>query len=248
MQHGQVLESHWIVRVSAVHPGTYAPQTGPPGAPTARRIRACLARSMRTMRRADTKPGQASLAMTYRARSNFRQRHLAAHRVSQTQLPSPPAPNARWDRAHQQQRRRHASRNHPERPTARVCGGSFCAGGAAPQELCTPGRYSNRTGSSECLQCIPGHTQPQTGPPGAPTAPLGLQRPNQALACASYAHPALTHQSSRLRALRAQPAHRQVPPPSRRLTASASRTTGESAKFASPAWHMPFALPRQSNL
>ena len=79
--------------------------------------------------------------------------------------------------------------------------GSFCAGGAAPQEPCTPGRYSNRAGSPSVCSAFPEHTPPQTGPPCAQTAPLGSQRPNQALARASYAKPELTHQSSRLRAL-----------------------------------------------
>ena len=258
MQHGQVLESHWIVRCLQCIPGHRSLKRVHLVLRLPRRIRAaCRAHHLaHSATAADTKMSRAKLSACHACRAGtarLSQETLSvtsAPRVfSQTQLPSPPAPNARWDGTHQQQHRRHASRNHPERPTARSVrpGRSVLA----VQHLRSYAQLAptpTATVPPSACSAFPEHTPPQTDPPGAPTAPPDLQRPNQALACASYAQPALMHQSSRLRALRAQPAHHQVPPPSRRLTASASRTTGESAKFASPAWHTPFALPRQSNL
>ena len=103
---------------------------------------------------------------------------------SQTQLPSPPAPNARWDRTHRQRHRRHASRTHPERPKARSVrpGRSVLA----VQHLSS---FAHRAPTRIALDrpsvcsASPGHTPPQTGPPGAPTAP-----PDTKLRCRAHQH------------------------------------------------------------
>ena len=245
--------------VCSASPGHTQPQTGPPGAPTAppdTKLRCRAHQHAHDARRADSKMSRARLSACHACRAGtarLSQETLSvtsALRVfSQTQLPSPPAPNARWDRAHQQRHRRHASRNHPERPTARSVrpGRSVLAEQhlrSCARQVGTQVATGRPSAYSASRDATPLSMAPRHVTTALPDSQLVIRRQSSA----PLAKPALTHQSSRLRALRVQPAHRQVPPPSRRLTASASRTTGESAKCASPAWHMPFALPRQSNL
>ena len=108
----------------------------------------------------------------------------ALRAFSQTQLPSPPAPNARWDRAHRQRHRRHASRTHPERPTARSVrpGRSVLV----EQHLRSCARQADtRIALDRPSVCSASRdaTPTQAGPPGAPTAP-----PDTKLRCRAHQH------------------------------------------------------------